>query len=202
MQVTFELDIKADLSAIRRQLRSLSSDILPKAAATALNKTAVNVRTEASRSISKQTGMKVGAVKKRIIIKRARRMALIADVIGRKYAPNLINYVRKSQANTRSFRRKKGRGKNRAFAHEGVIARAWNKRKVYDGSFIGRSKAGKLLVFAREGDERKPIKPVYGPSLPRTFIKKETEKVMRAVAQRRWVINIEREVRFRLSKLR
>jgi hypothetical protein len=199
--MSFQLDVRTDLARLKRRLGAISKNVLPRAAVTALNKTAVNVRTAASRSISEQTGMRVGDVRKRIRIKRAARQRFEADVIGNTFSPNLINYVRRSQQNAQAFRRKKGRGKGRKFVYEGVVARAWRKKEVYPETFIGTTKTGKPLVFVRTGKARTPIKTVYGPSLPRTFVKRETETVMERTAAKRWIVNVEQEINFRLRKL-
>jgi hypothetical protein len=197
--VVIDVDISADFSRVEKMLGSLSSKILPKAAASAMNRTAASVRGEAVKVISKSTGIKQKEVRRRVDVRRANLRRLTAVVVARRYAPNLIEYVARSQQNVKTFRRRLRGGR---YKYKGVISRAWGEREVYDGTFIGRSgRNGRLVVLRRSDKKASGVVGVSGPSVRRTFIEEQVERVMRATAAKRWRVNIDRELKFRLSKL-
>jgi hypothetical protein len=55
-------------------------------------------------------------------------------------------------------------------------------------------------VFAREGKDRLPIKKLFGPSLPSTFVQKEVRAAWTATASDALPKRIAEEVRFELLK--
>jgi len=173
MQISVEADIKAATQGLLLLERDINT-----AAVAALNKVAVTARAQAARSISQQSGLPVNQVRERVPLARANRYTLEAAISARKYAPNLIRY---------SARQTK----------PGVSANAWRQRKVYRGTFIANK--GRT-VFARVGPERLPIKAVYGPSVPRTFIKDETLRAISTTVATRFPLELERALRALLRK--
>ncbi len=189
--------VKGDVKEVTRYLNSLERKVVPAATVSALNKTISGVRTESSREIKKETGLKSGYIKKRLKIVRARRGRYTAKINALPGAPNLIEFVRVG-------RQLMGRpGKRTKRSREGgVRAKAWNKSKVYKGSFIGSGKnSGKPLVYVRTGKGRYPIKALHGPSVPRTFMQRKVERVMEKEARRRFRKNFTHEIRWRISRL-
>lgn len=171
------LSVKGTVDAIVKELNRLQREVVPKATARALNRTITTVNNEAARAISKRTGMGVRSIKEKLRIYKAGPHKLVAEIVAPKHAPNLIRY---------GARRTK----------KGVSAKAWNQRKVYKHTFIAND--GRT-VFARVGKARLPIKPIYGPSLPRTFVKQAIREVMEKVGAERFPIEFTRELRFLLS---
>lgn len=56
-------------------------------------------------------------------------------------------------------------------------------------------------VFAREGKERLPIKKLFGPSLPATFLQDEVRRAWTATATEAMPRRLAEEMRFELSRL-
>lgn len=187
-----QIILKADIKKVTKQLTRIQKKAIPKATKRALNRTAAQVRTEAARAISKKTGMKVGQIKKHLIKINAQFNKLTAEVVAKKYSPNLVEYMTASQI-------------KRAMARKGagVRAKAWRTNKEYRGSFVGRGKnSGKTLVYARTGSSRNAkLKALYGPSVPRTFIEKEVMRALKRTARVRFQKNFEADLKYYISKL-
>lgn len=187
-----DISVTFDVKKVTRQLNRIERKLIPKATVTALNRTAKNVESTAIKEIAKETGIKRKAVKKQIKIFRAGKARLIAIVKASGRATNLIEFITSAKTNTKAFRKKVG-----------VIAKAWGKKKEYRGTFIGTGKSsGKFLVYARTSKSREPIKAIYGPSVPATFIKNTVDKAMRKVVNTRFPIHFNQALRFYIGKLR
>jgi len=186
------LDIRADVRKTERWLTRVQKKAVPKAASMAINRVAITVRKESVRGISKATSLKQKRVREAVVIAvKARRTNLVAVVQARPKGINLIEFVTRGKQVPSAFRRKAG-----------VSAKAWGERKVYKGSFVGRGRnSGKPLVFARTSAQPKPLKTIHGPSIPRTFVQEEINRVMVATASRRWPIEFDRALRFALSRV-
>lgn len=68
------IEIKFDdkkLKILERELRSFGRNALPKVMSRALNRTAMSARTASARFLSRETGVKIKDVRKRIIVERA-----------------------------------------------------------------------------------------------------------------------------------
>lgn len=162
------LDVKPAL----RMLEQLQKDT-ERATVMALNRVAVTVRAEASRSVSKASGMKVSEVKEKMPLVKADRSTLTATIIAKPWSPNLIRYqARQTKA--------------------GVSAKAWGQRKIYPRTFIGNK--GRT-VFTRVGKARLPLKALHGPSIPREFIKDANLTAMKSVVTNRFPIEFDSAVR-------
>lgn len=161
-----KVDVQMDMASLTRALNAIERDAIRPAAVQALNRVARTVKSRAVKAISAETGMKQASIRDLIAIRQATKLGLIAEVSASRHAPNLIHY---------SARQTK----------RGVSASAWRKRKVYKGTFIANK--GRT-VFRRVGKGRLPIKPVFGPSLPRTFINKTTHAVMTRTINERFPV--------------
>lgn len=172
------ISVQSNIAEVLRKFEGLQMET-GKAVAMALNRTAATARSRATKAISAETGIKQASIREKLQIVRATRTALRAEIQAHKYAPNLIHYTaRQTKA--------------------GVSANAWRKRKVYKHTFIGNK--GRT-VFHREGKARLPIKPVYGPSIPRTFMQRTTNRVLRETVAERFPIEFERALKVELRKL-
>jgi hypothetical protein len=187
-----EISIKHDLHKITKHLNDLQKQVVPQAAARALTRTADQVMTAAAKSISAETGIKQSTVKKHLIRIKAHRNKLQAEVVAKKYAPNLAEFMSGTQISQSLDRKGKG-----------VKAKAWGKRKEYPHTFIGRGKnSGKMLVFARTSDKRTArLKTIYGPSIPQTFIQRHVHDALVKLAHERWQVNFDADLKFYLSRL-
>jgi len=173
----FELNIKLDVSQVKRELWYIQNKVIDKAAARSINRTASKIQTIARREVAKKIGLPQKKFKKNLVINiKASQRSLFAQVTAKGKEFNLIEFVTPSKKKVGAFRKKKG-----------VIAKPYRKKKEFKGAFIGRGKnSGKLLVFRRKGKKRTSIKAMYGPSIPKTFIQKEIVKVLKRVAGDTW----------------
>lgn len=168
--------VKVDIRGMEQQIKKLRKDVIPKVMARALNRAADGMRAEAVRTIAKLTGIKQKEVRSRMFVKGATPHQLWAEVGALPYAPNLSKF--------RATRNK-----------HGVAASAWGQRKTYRGAFKAKN-----TVLTRQTPERKPLKPLYGPSVPKTFMWKVVQNRLEAVTRQKWRSEFEREMARRLAR--
>jgi len=179
-----ELSIDLDILDTQKHLHKVQKQVVNKAITRSLNRTLDQVRVVAARTIAKDMGMRVGAVKKRLKKIRARRGKFEAVIRPHHWTPNLIEF------GARQLKKK------------GVSHKAWGKRSKTRGAFIGRGRtSGKRLVYSRTSDKRYPIKALYGPTLKNTFVKRRILKVMEQVAHGRWSRNFDADFKYYLSRV-
>ena len=83
----------------------------------------------------------------------------------------------------------------------GVSAKAWGKRKIYRGAFIGSGRnSSKQLVFKKRKDNPKRIEALHGASLPREFVRQDMEKIFNKKIKTRFPILFKRALDFHLMK--
>lgn len=201
------LEIKHDLKRLERDLGRIGSAVIEKAAPSAINRTTKSVASVAVKSISKTTGIKQKDVRTDIKAKLADRQHMTAYVdatAGR--AKTLAGFITPARrkpsegAGSPQFFRKKTR---RGFKHRGVQAKAWNKPKVYAGSFIGRGKSNNVLVFTRTAPNRRSkLKVLSGPSIRQEFNREPMQRSMTNKANERFPIEMDRSVNQVLRRFR
>lgn len=169
--------VKNNMRQVGRNLRTVERQEMPKIMTQALNRTAANVRTQTSRTIAKESGLKVGAVRAAITVGKAHWQNLKARVVSIGRAKNLASF------GARETRR-------------GISARAYGKRRVYRGTFFAFARQ---VVFVRETAKRLPIRPVFGPSVPGVWRQAETQETIRKTIDTRWPINFGQAFRRRLG---
>ena len=149
--MVINLNITHDLDKLERVLHKHEKALMKKAVPQAINRTLKTVRSQATKEISKTTGYKQKDVRSRIRVWKAGAKNLNAGLDAQQgKAENLIRFVRPAQRNIQTFRRQTKKG----FKYAGVKAKAWNKAKVYEGTFIGKDSAGNLKVYKRRGADR------------------------------------------------
>lgn len=168
----FQIDVRADIAKALRDVDALQRNVT-RAASAALNRVGTTARAVAAREISAETGLKVSEVKDRLPTVRANRDSLEVIITAKPWAPNLIRFAARQ-------------------TKRGVSANAWRSRKVYRSTFIANK--GRT-VFKRTGPARLPIAPVYGPSVPRTFIRDRTTGAIRRTVAQRFPIEFDRALR-------
>ena len=149
----FSLEAGIDsLISLENTLKQIGNQA-PHAIRRAVNHTGDKVTTKVTRALAKQTGVKYGAVKKALYIRRATygRATYIIGTRG--------GYIPLKEFDARQTR-------------DGVAATVWGKRRVFPHSFIIPSFGGN--VFVRMGKDRKPIRRMWGPALPNELVKAET----------------------------
>lgn len=187
------IDIRADIKAVERQLSKAQRQVVPRAAAHALNTTARQVQSAAVKQIARETGIKQKDVRVALSRLKASWRTLTASVVASGRALNLIRFVTPAKQKSGAFRKQAG-----------VIANAWGKKRVYPGTFIGNK--GRTVFRRAKGAgpsgrvKRLPILPVWGPSIPRTMATKEVEQQLETTARTRWPVNFRQDLKFYLSR--
>lgn len=184
----------AELEGLKRRVRN-------GVVVRALNRTATTVRASAARTISRQLGgaVKVREVRKEIRLTRAKRDQLraVLTAVGRRRIP------------LSAFRPRQLR--------KGVSFRLGKKRVSVLGAFITPSGAVRMRTptwkaqMYNEVDRRKnrlqrgdkpdlPIAQIYGPGVPAVFAEPEILNAQAALAQQRFGIEFQRELKFAMTK--
>lgn len=180
-----KLDVRLDLTEVKRWATDVQKRKVPTAAARAINKTLTNVRTEASKQIRKERALSASTVKDALTIRRATKLLLFGEVIASGRPIPLKEYqARETRAGVTV---KVTPGKRKLVKHAGN--KGFIVHKIGDH------------VFARTGKERLPIKKLYGPSIPATFIKQRVLDVLDRVAGESWQKRFAEELRYEFSKL-
>lgn len=202
----FSVDVKFDVKKLTSKLTAIERKVIPAATNSALNKVATTARNESAEIITKRMGKAKGlsaaGFKRLVKIKRSTRKTLVATISVKGRHIPLI-----------AFKARKAKG--------GVIATAWGKRKLYKGAFIAKVPSGHKGVFKRTGARRGDIKQVkkganvgqryrpqlsigelFGPSVSSVFKDVEVATVMRDVVKVKFPKVFEKELKFRLSKLK
>lgn len=125
--------------------------IARKAMARALTRGVRTMRTEASREVAKQAGIKVRDVKKATTVSRATTTNLQAELSARGRPLNLKNF------NARAV----GRGPSR-----GVSAKAWGRRRRYVGMWLGNDGRTAFIRSRRKGR----VRGAYGPGVAKSVL--------------------------------
>lgn len=176
---TVSLDARQMLNLIKQL-----GDRAPKAAASAINRSAISVRAAQVTAVSKDMGVKAAAVRSRIDTVKAR-----PDI-----NPTARFRVSLKRLSLVAFGA-------RQLKRAGVSARVGGKRKKYPGAFIPGARTGRpstfsKQVFRRTGKTRLPIIALRGPSVGKVF-GKHWNKVARARFVEVLPKNLAAELRFR-----
>ena len=155
----FRAEYKA--SSVGRAFRSLKASS-PRIQMRALNRAVATTKTNVSRAVSKDMGLKVGTVKKAMIVTKAKLNQLSASIAASLKRVPLIDFGAKGPEPSR------GRGR-------GVTAKTGGARKRYPHAFITSVGSGHRGVFERRGDTRLPIRELRGPSIGLVFQKHRDE---------------------------
>lgn len=171
-----------------RRLSHAEREVFPKAAARALNRTAVTIRKESVRAIAQHMGMKQKPVRDRTRIQRAqpKPAGLTAVLTFRGRAFNLIRF--------------KARQTKR-----GVSAAPFGARKIFPHTFIAtiRSNPG-VFVRTKQGGRRvgrTPIRGVLGPGVARTASEAQISAERRASVAKLVPERLERELKYYMRRL-
>lgn len=142
------------LGAIR-ELMMRASKVSPQAASRALNRTIDTARTDVTRALVAQTGLKYGRVRRVSSTLRSSAASLTAELRTRDGYTSLKDF---------SARQTK----------RGVSAAPWSRRQVFDGTFMIKVYGGH--VYKREGAARFPIQRLYGPAVPNEMVRGQSRQ--------------------------
>lgn len=178
IQLTFDdSKVTANIARLKQQA--------PIAIARALNKSVASGRTVMAREMSKDLGIKVGDVRDKIAVTEAtsQRQWARLETKGKRIPLEAFS----ATGNIPS------RGKGR-----GVSYRLGAQRKRIATAFRAHMASGHTGVFRRTGTKRLPIIELFGPSLPKVFLKFRPIGLARCAEQLRK--NLVHEFRFVMSK--
>ena len=170
-----EVKVNSNFKKALRDIGNVPRKYVQKAMVTALNKVRAEVVTQAKRELKEATGLKAGVVAKKIKKDKARRGDEEYSIFIKSRYLNVIEF------GARQTKR-------------GVSAKAWGKRKIYCGAFIGSGRNSvKRLVF-------KKLKALHGASLPREFHRQDMESIFNKKIKTRFPILFKRALDFHLMK--
>jgi hypothetical protein len=204
-----EISFKNNLEQLAKQLDKISTKIVPRAAQQAINRTAKGVKTDAVKAVSKASGIQQKLIRNQIEVNPSRKQTLNASIDSSSAkGKNLIKFVSKGARKPNYFnnRNKLKSGKRGKYKAKGVKAKAWGKNKLYKGTFIGTGKNGATLVFSRASgitsSGKGKLKSIQGPSARQIFKSPRQKLNNSRSASRRFNIEIDRAIKFQLSKLK
>lgn len=186
------VSVKLDIDQARRDFAHLKGEV-NKAAARALERTAVTCRKEADQEIRQRLNLRSATVKAALRIGRPLgRKSLVRDVEASGKPIPLREFAARSTRKGVTFAVRKGKGQRKVYARKG--------RK----GFMGRGKLPDRVFVATgpnpPGPKQAPIKQVFGPAIPQYFVTKGVRERMRAAAAARWSTEFARELQFRASR--
>lgn len=178
--MTLSINFQSNIKSVERSLSQVQRKVITPATNAALNNTGRTVVKEIRSAVAKDTGLKVGEIKERMKVRKSSFKNLSVEVFmsGRWF--NLIRFKAKQ-------------------TKKGVRAKAWGETKLYKGAFIGNR--GRT-VFARTSKKRLPIKALVGPNPAVEFNKRIVTTTFQSSVTKRFKTVFERELGFRLAKLR
>lgn len=208
-----KISVRSDVNRAIRQNNHLRDELL-KAAAKAVNETATVVRKAAIDEVAtRNPTYNKETIRGYITLRRATYKAqratkggqlrknyggISATITAAGKAPNLIYFVPSAARRPEAWR-----------GGDGVAAHVAGKTSVYQGTFVVRTKSGKMVVVARsakakrsphlmrpKGNKGKWLrgwsKGIYGPPLSALAGNAKTIEVMNTVSRKQWPISWEK----------
>lgn len=169
-----------------RNLSILEQRVFPDAATRAVNNVAKTLRARSGSSIAAAMGAKVGAVKRRITVTKAKRgKTPVATLTLSGRALNLIEF--------RARQTKKG-----------VSAAPWANRRIFRTGFIVEIGGNKLVMIRRKRGGRRvprlPIRSMLGPGVAKEASTPELAAERSAIVRERMSIELESQLDYLVSR--
>lgn len=186
------VDVRVDVAQMKRSLNAIERKLVPRAAANAINKTAITARKVGDQRIRQRFNLKSAVVKANITIKRAGSSHLIAVIEASGKPIALKDYAARATRKGVTYRISKVRGR-RLYTAKGQLG------------FIVSSLGGH--VYVRKGPEPKGpatvgIRKVFGPSLPQYFVTRLVRQAMMSSIQETWPKRFKEAMDFQLLRSR
>ena len=139
-----EVVLSSDIKQLRNNLSKLEREVLPQAINRSINRVGAKSQTQVRRHVAKEVGITQKALNQRGFFSRIRSnlRTQTFSIIVKYGAIPLKDFNPRQTA-------------------KGVTAKAWGKRKTYEGAFVSE-KLGRH-VYVRKTKNRLPIKKLYGP---------------------------------------
>lgn len=191
-----QVSVKADMRRVVLQLGRLQEEVTGKAAARALNRTAVTIRAEASREIRKVYNLKAAELRDELRLTRATARSLRAVVSAKGRRLTLMRFNAKQNARGVAVTIKRG------------------QRETIKSAFIRPGTGGNPVVFARgvytrskfpefvPGKPRKPITALKTLSIPVMFSQQAITQALERIAHATFARNFRHELTFAASRVR
>lgn len=182
-----KVDIRADITEARAAFRELGPAV-DKAAARALNKTAVAVRKKVIPEIRKERMVKAAFIREQIKILRANFHSLVVTLAASGKSIPMRHFSASQTKKGVTVRIKQGTKRR-------LLTKHGNKSFINASSKLGPN------IFVRVGKSRLPIErwsPV--PGIPRVFAKRIIMQHMTGVARDVWPRRFREEVNFEVKK--
>ena len=183
MTVTF--DVKGDFKQAQALLKELGPAV-ERAASRAINKTATPVRAESARQIQQKRALKIGLIKKSLVLRRATYRRLIASIEASGKPIPIRHFGANQTRQGVTVRIAKKSGRRRLQKHG---------NKSFQVQKIGNN------VFVRVGRKRLPIEkwpPV--PGIPTVFVQRAVVAAMESIAATVWPKRWNEEINFEFRK--
>ncbi len=187
-----KIDVKSDISGALAKLERIASEVKDKALVRALNKTADQVKVQASREI-RDAGynIKVSRIKRAMSVRKAKKSELRAMV---KALGNPIGLIAYEARQTKA----------------GVTIAVKNGRKLIPHAFIATKHDGNKAVLIRVSNRHEKVRTkagkviwsavgkqeLFGPSVPSAFISKVVTEAMLSAVYTRFPKVFAQELRF------
>ncbi len=200
-----EFTVTIDTKKLEKDLTAIGQRIIPKAGASAINKTLTHAKTLSVRSMAKATGLTQSKVRPYLVTQKA----IPSRLIGLLTASG--KHIPLAEFPSRQLKK-------------GVKAKAWGKWKIYPGTFYATVGAGHFGIFRRSGkpQPRKrwrrtktgrlranqiamvrphlPIEELWGPSVPVEFKHFIDDSLKQAITTK-LKKNYAHELKWRIEKL-
>lgn len=194
------INIRTNFPEVAKRLKALPEEIANKAMARTLNSTVEQGRTQMARTISAEFRVKVGDVKRRLYVERARfkgKLKLSAVLEAKRpnglygnderRGMNLIHFVVGGIPK---------RTKSGSMRQLGFQIKRTGGRKQIPGAFVATSRKTRgTAVFIRVGKTRFPIETKTTIDIPQMFNTRRINQAVREVMQQNFSKNFDREVR-------
>lgn len=187
-----KLDVRGDTRRMIRDLDRIQRQIVPAATASALNKTATEVKNEGARAVAADRMVPVREAKRKIVFPRSFRA--VAKASRRVLAAQLVFYMRPVKAirllTTKSLVKQlyKRRGKYAGGIRAG--------KHYFPGAFIAEGRNEQAHVFRRRGAPRLPLDVMEVPLEPARGVMDRTVARLGGKVFRK---KFEAELQFRLG---
>lgn len=179
--MAIEVDVRLETREVSRFLRYIDSQGVARATSRALNQAARQTNTEASKRIRQKRNLKARTIKRQLSIRKASPTRRRASVVASGRAISLKEYGARRKVVTRNGKRYQG----------ATVEVDRGKRELVAGAFFGPG--GHL--YKRKGKARTPIRKLWGPSLPSTFLRDEIVAAMRGKVRAKYPGLLEHELR-------
>lgn len=172
-----KLDIRADVKGITASLNRYVGE-QQKAVVSALNKTAEQARTEASKQV-RAAGYNITAkeIKKSFKIERAKPSNLVVMLKSTGQPIALINYGAHLTKSGVSVQVKGGR---QILRHAFIIRMKNGHRGVFERTGQARVKGATVMLLGKKRRVNLPIKELMGPSIPQSLANMTVERAVMA----------------------